>query len=160
MISRCAKENTPKSKAQGDEMVNKKAEKPRKVTRKKSSRWSAREEYSGKKRSDVYAKSNNPKSKSASKKCSEEEKPRLSTFEVGECSGAKDELGRVIEDESEESESEELGKLSEHEMLGKMKRKPKSKEKGYREVIPGSRAVKVFEKRKLLGDKKDGTDKV
>jgi hypothetical protein len=84
---------------------------------------------------DRCARSNNPRNKMPStKKDSKKEKPSYCTFEVGECSGTKDDSGRVIEEEeaeAEEAEDFEIG--SEHEMLRKMKRKPKGKERLYRD---------------------------
>ena len=73
-------------------------------------------------------------------------------FEVGECSGTKDDFGRVIEETSEEDEPEEHEMTSEHEMLRKMKRKPKSKEKCYRDKVCSGH----YSKRALgKGDRKD-----
>ena len=146
---RHAREYIPKGIVRGDEMKNPKAEKPRgKIAWQETSRRSK-------------PKRSNPKGVNPStKKDSREKKPKADSrlnkpvFEVGECSGTKDDQGRVIEDESEEDQPEELEKLSEHEMLRKMKRKPKSKEKGYRDRMYSGHQVE-----RALG-KKDAKDKL
>ena len=125
-IPKHAKENIPKDKVRGDEMKKPKAEKPRgKMTRQMTSR-----------------------------KMKPKANPRLNkpVFEVGECSGTKDDFGRVIEETSEGDEPETHEMTSEHEMLRKMKRKPKSKEKCYRDKMCSGH----YSKRALgKGDRKD-----
>ena len=58
----------------------------------------------------------------------------------------------VVIEESEEDHSEECEMVSEHEMLRKMKRKPKSKEKCYRDRMYSRHQV---ERRSGRRDKKD-----
>jgi hypothetical protein len=139
-----AKENIPKGIVRGDEMENPKAEKPRgKIPRQETSRRS-------------NPKRNNPKGMNPSiKKDSREKKPKADSrlnkpvFEIGECSGTKDDSGRVIKgEESEVEETEGLEIVSEHEMLRKLKRKPKSKEKCYRDkMCSGHKSEKVLGKK-------------
>ena len=129
---RHARENIPKVKDQGDEMsanlqVVTKASKPRgKLMRQKASARS---------NPDRYARSNKPRcAKPSTRKDLAKEKPRHCIFEIGECSRTKDDSGRVIEEEeSEVEETEGLEIVSERETLRKMKRKPKGKEKSYRD---------------------------
>ena len=149
-IPRHAREYIPKGIVRGDEMENPKAEKPRgKIARQETSRRS-------------NPKRSNPKGVNPSiKKDSREKKPNADSrlnkpvFEVGECSGTNDDSGRVIKgEESAVEETEGLEIVSEHEMLRKLKRKPKSKEKCYRDKMCSGHQTE-----KVLG-KKDAKDKV
>ena len=130
----------PKGTVRGNERSAKKMPNE-KLTRQKTSRRNS---------PDRCARSNNPRSKTPStKKDSSKVKSSYYTFEVGECSGTKDDSGRVIkEEESEVEETEGLEIVSEHEMLRKLKRKPKSKEKCYRDkMCSGHQSEKVLGKK-------------